>query len=195
MTHEESQNIKEAVERAVRQDQHLWIEAPAGAGGTILARYFHALHGPLPAELAQLVKLTYARTQLEPPSGVPLRAPHHTVSHAGLFGHNGRLGEMHLAAGGVLYLSDVVEFRRSHLDELERNLRELYPTKLVASTMPCPCGHLACVCDADDRERFGRRISAAKQALPVGWATVRLDTALDIAVARELLAACPSATS
>jgi magnesium chelatase family protein len=189
MTNEETQEIKAAVERAVRQDQHLWIEAPAGAGGTILARYFHALHGPLPAELRQLVKLTYARTQLEPPAGPPLRAPHHTVSRAGLLGANGRLGELHLAAGGVLYLSDVVEFRRSLLAELGRQLRELYPTQLVASTMPCPCGQLACSCPAGERERFGRRIADAKQALPVGWATVRFRDRLDLDLVHEMQSA------
>jgi magnesium chelatase family protein len=198
----DDQDIKAAVEHAAAERQALWIEAPAGAGATIMARYYHSLQPELTGSAAARMGKTYARAGLELPpwaNRVPFRVPHFTASIAGLVGTKsggvsaawGRPGELQLAAFGVLYLADVPEFRRAglvalgqHLAALEAEARPL----VVASALPCPCGQLACSCDAAARARFAERSEILKGLLPLGWATVRIDRRLaDLGVVREML--------
>jgi magnesium chelatase family protein len=109
----------------------------------------------------------------------PFRAPHHTISPAGLVGGGSppRPGEATLAHHGVLFLDELAEFQRSSLDALRQPLEDghvtivrgqralLFPTAcmLVAATNPCPCGFAGvgerCRCGEPELRRHQRRLS------------------------------------
>lgn len=109
----------------------LLISKPGG-GTTLLARRYAA--DLLPPTDVEEVLATWSVAGLFPPEGpmrVPFRAPHHTVSEAGLLGGGGsnglpRPGEVSLAHGGCLLLDEVSEFRRASLEALARVLHDGY---------------------------------------------------------------------
>jgi magnesium chelatase family protein len=112
-------------------------------------------------------------------SARPFRAPHHTISPAGLAGGGSppRPGEATLAHHGVLFLDELSEFQRSSLDALRQPIEDgrvtivrgqqslTFPTAfmLVAATNPCPCGFAGvderCTCGEADLRRHRRRLS------------------------------------
>ncbi|MBV9839419.1 MAG: ATP-binding protein, partial [Solirubrobacterales bacterium] len=109
----------------------------------------------------------------------PFRAPHHTISAAGLVGGGSppRPGEATLANNGVLFLDELSEFQRSSLDALRQPLEDgsvtivrgqralMFPTRfmLVAATNPCPCGFAGvedrCRCGEAELRRHRRKLS------------------------------------
>jgi magnesium chelatase family protein len=110
----------------------------------------------------------------------PFRAPHHTISDAGLIGGGNppRPGEVSLAHHGVLFLDEVLEFRRHVLEALRQPLEDgrvvvaraahsvTFPARflLVGAMNPCPCGYAGdarrgCVCAAGDVGRYRARLS------------------------------------
>lgn len=110
----------------------------------------------------------------------PFRAPHHTISDAGLIGGGSipKPGEVSLAHNGVLFLDELPEFRKNVLEVLRQPLEEqritiaralasiTYPARcmLVAAMNPCPCGFLGdpqkeCTCSPVQIERYRSRIS------------------------------------
>jgi magnesium chelatase family protein len=109
----------------------------------------------------------------------PFRAPHHSITTAGLIGgaRRGWVGEVVLAHNGVLFLDELSEFARSTLDALRQPLEDgrvaivrarhsaVYPARfmLLAATNPCPCGHAGererCRCSETDLARHRRRLS------------------------------------
>jgi magnesium chelatase family protein len=109
----------------------------------------------------------------------PFRAPHHSITTAGLVGggQRGWVGEVVLAHNGVLFLDELSEFARPTLDALRQPLEEgriaiararhaaVYPARfmLVAATNPCPCGHAGvgdrCRCSESELMRHRRRLS------------------------------------
>ena len=108
----------------------------------------------------------------------PFRAPHHTVSAAGLVGgaNPPQPGEATLAHRGVLFLDELSEFARPSLEALRQPLEDgdvtivrgqqvmVFPTRfmLVAASNPCPCGHggtARCACTEVDLARHRRRLS------------------------------------
>lgn len=110
----------------------------------------------------------------------PFRAPHHSVTAAGLIGGGRpvRPGEISLAHGGVLFLDELAEFSPRVLQMLRQPLEEgcvrivradgLYEFPagftLVAASNPCPCGYLGdrevpCTCSAGAVERYRSRLS------------------------------------
>ncbi len=111
--------------------------------------------------------------------GRPFRAPHHSVTVAGLIGgaRAGRVGEIALAHHGVLFLDELSEFARPTLEALRQPLEEgrvtiararhstVYPARfmLIAATNPCPCGYAddgdRCICSEADLARHRRRLS------------------------------------
>lgn len=111
----------------------------------------------------------------------PFRAPHHSVSDAGLIGSSRppTPGEATLAHRGVLFLDELAEFRRNALESLREPLEDgeirirraqlsvKYPAafQLVATMNPCPCGRYSvtnpsrCICDLESIRRYRSRIS------------------------------------
>src|SRR5206468_11406642 len=110
----------------------------------------------------------------------PFRAPHHSISSAGLIGGGAppAPGEASLAQHGVLFLDELAEFRRDALEALRQPLEEgrvrvtraqrtlTFPARfmLVGATNPCPCGHFGdarreCVCHPTSRTRYAARLS------------------------------------
>jgi magnesium chelatase family protein len=110
----------------------------------------------------------------------PFRAPHHTISSAGLIGGgpNPRPGEVSLAHHGVLFLDEMLEFPRHVLDGLRQPMEDgkvviaraaqavSYPARftLIGASNPCPCGRAgdpsgSCACAPADVDRYNARIS------------------------------------
>ncbi|MEJ2540910.1 MAG: YifB family Mg chelatase-like AAA ATPase [Gemmatimonadota bacterium] len=176
---------KRALEVAAAGGHNLLLVGPPGVGKTLLAR---RLPGLLPEltreEAAEVTRIHSVAGLLRDGDGLlssrPLRAPHHSVSDAGLVGGGQpvRPGEATLAHRGVLFLDELPEFRRSALELLRQPMEEgtihlvrahgatTFPARfaLVAAMNPCPCGDLGhptrvCRCDPSQVTRYRGRVS------------------------------------
>jgi magnesium chelatase family protein len=156
---------------------------PPGAGKSLAARRLPSiLPPPTPEEALEFARVSSACAHSSTATGSrPFRAPHHTISAAGLIGGGNppRAGEVTLAHGGVLFLDELCEFRRDALEALRAPLetgwvaigrsgaRRSLPCSfmLVAAANPCPCGRgeedERCTCAAQDVRRYQGRLSGA----------------------------------
>ena len=179
------ENAKRALEVAAAGGHHAILVGPPGSGKTMLARRLPAVLPELDFDEALETSMAYSVAGLLPEgsslvAGRPFRAPHHTVSDAGLVGggHNPKPGEVTLAHHGVLFLDEMPEFRRSVLEVLRQpmetgtvtvsrvNASVTFPADfmLVGAMNPCPCGYLgdtrrSCTCTPEQVHRYRARIS------------------------------------
>lgn len=179
------EHVKRAMEVAAAGGHNMLMVGPPGVGKTLIARALPAILPRLTVDEALDVTQIYSVADQLPPEiplirNRPFRAPHHTISNAGLVG-GGNIphpGEISLAHRGVLFLDELPEFGARVLEVLRQPLEDKVVTisrasgtltfpanfQLVAAMNPCPCGYFGdpikpCTCSMGTITKYQKRIS------------------------------------
>ena len=179
------EQAKRAMEVAAAGGHNILMTGPPGSGKTMLAQRIPTVLPELSFEEAlETTKIYSVAGLLDRREAIvatrPFRAPHHTISDAGLVGggHTPKPGEISLAHNGVLFLDELPEFKRNVLEVLRQPLEDgqvtitrsvvtaTFPSRfmLVAAMNPCPCGYLAdarrsCRCSAQQVRQYRAKVS------------------------------------
>lgn len=178
------QKAKRALEITAAGNHNLLFCGPPGTGKTMLASRLKTILPPLSLEEGLEVLKIYSacneNSNTKFTTERPFRAPHHTISSAGLIGGGTtpKAGEASLAHNGVLFLDELPEFQRAVLENLRQPMEAkqitisraiaaiTLPTHflLIAAMNPCPCGYFgsafkSCSCSPYQIQKYRSKIS------------------------------------
>ncbi|MBR2623013.1 MAG: YifB family Mg chelatase-like AAA ATPase [Clostridia bacterium] len=176
---------KRALEVAVAGGHNVLFVGPPGSGKTMLARCLPSVMPDMSFDEALEITKIHSVAGTLGEEGIvterPFRTPHHTATTVSLCGGGNKTvhpGEISLAHGGVLFLDELPEYKRSALESLRQPLEDgvitisraggtvTYPASfmLCASMNPCPCGNYGsskrrCACTPNDIRKYRARVS------------------------------------
>lgn len=178
------ESCRRAIEVAAAGNHNLLMIGPPGSGKTMIAQRVPTILPQLSYEEGlEVTKIYSVSGNLEKTTGLmydrPFRTPHHTTTSIALIGGGNNLmpGEVSLAHNGILFLDEILEFKKNVLEVLRQPLEDrvikicrtsgtvTYPCNFMAiiATNPCPCGYHGsskqCTCREYERKRYIGKLS------------------------------------
>lgn len=180
------ESSKRAIEVAAAGGHNLLMYGPPGCGKSMMAKRIPTILPSLSQEESlEVTKIYSVSGKLEGTGGIvlqrPFRSPHHTISRIALVGGGNKIvpGEISLAHKGVLFLDEILEFKKDVIEILRQPLEERkinisringnveYPSNFmfVSALNPCPCGYYGsyekqCSCSDYERHRYLSKLSS-----------------------------------